>query len=280
MLEHLAKNVDPMVLIIVGGVFIFGYWLLKTSLGRKALVNSKPRRNSMPIYFPFIMLVIWLFGLFAAILIAGLVIDNLEEYQNVVLYSLIQAVGSIVISVTIMFFVKFFFARGIKGFGLKARNIHKEFFYGFFTLFAVWPIVIAILTLTVQVLQLFYGADYQPPVHEELQNIKEFSQTSVYIVIFINGAIITPIFEEIMFRGLFQTAIRSYVIKPWLAVFISSIIFAIAHADGAHWPALFILGLAMGYAYEKSNSLARPIFIHMLFNGISILAIIFTSAQS
>jgi membrane protease YdiL (CAAX protease family) len=35
---------------------------------------------------------------------------------------------------------------------------------------------------------------------------------------------------------------------------------------------LFVLGVTMGYAYEKSGSLLRSIFIHAMFNGISIVA--------
>ena len=35
-------------------IALLATWLLKTSLGRKALVDSKPRRNDMPIYVPFV----------------------------------------------------------------------------------------------------------------------------------------------------------------------------------------------------------------------------------
>jgi membrane protease YdiL (CAAX protease family) len=48
--------------------------------------------------------------------------------------------------------------------------------------------------------------------------------------------------------------------------------FAAVHSNVEHWPALFVLGVGMGYAYEKSGSLWRPIFIHALFNGVTILS--------
>ena len=44
------------------------------------------------------------------------------------------------------------------------------------------------------------------------------------------------------------------------------------HSDLAHWPALFVLALGLGYAYEKSGSLFRPIFMHAMFNGIAMLS--------
>jgi len=47
------------------------------------------------------------------------------------------------------------------------------------------------------------------------------------------------------------------------------------HMDMAHWPALFVLSLSLGYAYEKSGSLFRPIFIHSLFNAATIAAVLY-----
>ena len=58
----------------------------------------------------------------------------------------------------------------------------------------------------------------------------------------------------------------------WPAIAISSLLFTMTHADAGHWPALFVLGICMGYAYEKSGSLFRPIFIHSIFNAISVIA--------
>jgi membrane protease YdiL (CAAX protease family) len=78
-----------------------------------------------------------------------------------------------------------------------------------------------------------------------------------------------------LFRGLFQTMLRSISAKPWLSIAISSVLFALAHANAGHWPALFALSLCMGYSYEKSGSLLRPIFIHSLFNATSIIGTLY-----
>ncbi|MFZ9024246.1 MAG: type II CAAX prenyl endopeptidase Rce1 family protein [Anaerohalosphaeraceae bacterium] len=45
--------------------------------------------------------------------------------------------------------------------------------------------------------------------------------------------------------------------------------FAILHTP-THIPALFILSVGLGYAYERSGSLLRPILMHIFFNGLSI----------
>jgi hypothetical protein len=84
----------------------------------------------------------------------------------------------------------------------------------------------------------------------------------------------------LLFRGLFQTMIRSYVGRPWPAIAIASILFAVIHQDAEHWPALFVLALGLGYSYEKSGSLLRAIFMHAMFNGISIVAVLAESPPS
>ena len=60
--------------------------------------------------------------------------------------------------------------------------------------------------------------------------------------------------------------------KRWLAITVSAGVFALCHvAVRESVPALFVLGLVLGYAYEKSGSLWRPIMIHLVFNGLSLL---------
>jgi hypothetical protein len=85
--------------------------------------------------------------------------------------------------------------------------------------------------------------------------------------------------EEMLFRGFFQTAIRSVwefrnLNGAWPSILISSALFAIVHANPGHWPALFVLAVCLGYAYEKSGSLFRPIFIHSFFNAATIIAVL------
>jgi membrane protease YdiL (CAAX protease family) len=42
----------------------------------------------------------------------------------------------------------------------------------------------------------------------------------------------------------------------------------------SHGPSLFVLALGLGYTYEKSGSLLRPIFMHALFNGINVAGVL------
>ncbi|MHC4726678.1 MAG: lysostaphin resistance A-like protein [Planctomycetota bacterium] len=151
----------------------------------------------------------------------------------------------------------------------------------------------AAILLTAYFGELFWGGEYQIQQHQQLKLISEHSQLLSRILIVVTAVIIAPVLEEMLFRGLFQTAIRSYLgifrsmlvpqnapdaerttdrYEAWPAIVISSALFTMTHDNPGHWPALFILGICMGYAYEKSGSLFRPIFIHSIFNTISVIA--------
>lgn len=69
-----------------------------------------------------------------------------------------------------------------------------------------------------------------------------------------------------------QTLVRSYIGRPWRAIIITSMVFAVFHENPQHWPALFTFGLVLGYSYEKSGSLFSSIFLHSIFNALSVFS--------
>jgi len=102
--------------------------------------------------------------------------------------------------------------------------------------------------------------------------MSQYSNLPLRISVIAVAVMVAPVLEEMLFRGLFQTMLRSFLPGPWLCIAASSALFAIVHGNPSHWPALFVLAMCMGYSYEKSGSLLRPIFIHSLFNAATIAA--------
>ena len=273
MFKEFADNFDISTLLAVLGLCLFGYWLFKTSLGREALLDSKPRRNSMPVYFPLAVILFWFCSGMIAILAVNELTAEMPEHSQVLAQTFAFSIVSAVSAFGAVVLVRKYFSRGLKGFGLNFSKLLKDAFFAAPYLLAVWPVAIAVLLLTARVGKVIYGDDYAIEPHEGLVLIRSHTQPIVRAMILFSGAIITPFFEEVLFRGLIQTTIRSYTMRPWLSITITSGIFAMFHSQEAHWPAIFILGMLFGYAYEKSGSLFRPIFIHMLFNGLTILAV-------
>lgn len=271
-------------LIFLAGLLLFGLWLLKTSLGREALTDSMPRRNNMRPYLCLIPLFVWFGPIPLTIQITEVLAADLQDWQRAFLNNLIYCVGAIVVMAITIFLVRASFARRLKGFGLNVRSIHKDFFAAFLNLLSVWPLMMAAITLTMLIGKLFFGPEYQISQHEQLELITAYPRWQLRILVFVVAVVIAPVLEEMIFRGLFQTVIRSFFEsrdskletrgRVWLPIFISAGLFSIVHGNVPHWPALFLLGVCLGYAYEKSGSLFRPIFIHAFFNAITIIFVL------
>jgi len=272
MIKQFVSSITLEQVICLIGLTLLASWLLKTSCGSKALANSVPRRNNMPVYLPFIPLFIWLGAVSSAVSITRKVLSDVQSWQSAFLDNLILCVGGIMTTALIIFLARASFARRLKGFGLNVKIIHKDFLAAAAGLLSIWPLLLTMIILTVYLGKVISGRDYKMPQHEELQLITTHPQLPLRILIVITAVVVAPVLEEALFRGLFQTMIRSLLLKPWLSIAISSIIFTTVHQNLAHWPALFVLAVCLGYAYEKSGSLFRPIFIHSLFNGITIVA--------
>lgn len=91
-------------------------------------------------------------------------------------------------------------------------------------------------------------------------------------------AVLTPIFEEIVFRGMLLGRLVKRFNKHWSAV-ISGAAFAAVHLADPNAvlvvPGLFMVGVALAYAAYRSRNLSIPIFIHIGVNGLAVLLLAF-----
>lgn len=272
-----AINLPDFILCLTGSL-LFGYWLLRTSLGTRALENSRPRRNKMPLFLPFLLMFLSYFSVGLGGSIATWLVGDLQGSKGIILDNLVICITGLASIVIIIVSVRPFFARRLKGFGLNIRTIYKDLPTAFVNLLTIWPLIMAAMMLTIYFGHFLFGPDFKMPRHEGLEKLSENPQLPPRILITIVAVIVAPLLEELLFRGLFQTMIRSFLnVKnsAWLAIAISSALFVLMHANQSHWPALYVLGVGMGYSYEKSGSLFRPVFIHMFFNATSIISVWF-----
>ncbi|MCX7807213.1 MAG: CPBP family glutamic-type intramembrane protease [Deltaproteobacteria bacterium] len=97
------------------------------------------------------------------------------------------------------------------------------------------------------------------------------------ILVFLAGAVLAPIAEESLFRGILAPYL-SQLTDGFTAILITALIFGFFHIGG-HGP-LFVgptfLGGILGWARLRSRSLRAPIIIHMVLNSTAIgLALLF-----
>ncbi len=129
-----------------------------------------------------------------------------------------------------------------------------------------YPVILgtALLVLSLGVVFGFVGID-----------IKISSYTLAFIAC---NLLFTCITEEAFFRGFMQeklaAAMQRWRSGPYIALFIASILFGIAHARGG--PALILLatiaGLGYGYAYMRSKRIEAAILAHIALNGLHFIA--------
>lgn len=290
-LRKIAETVHPAdIAFMAVGFTLLAIWLYRTSLAATALANSHLRRNNMHAYMPFVPLFIAVLTASIAVALREKLLPNLPKWQSDFYDNASFCIGAIIAIAVIIYFAKKHFTRGLKGLGLRFKTIPKDLGAAIINLITIAPLIIIAVQLTLFIGMLIYGPDFEMTKHDQLQSIAVHAQLPLRIIVVITTIIIAPIFEELLFRGLFQTMIGSFlagsefgdtyirVRQPaWLAITCSSIIFASIHANASHWPALFVLSMSLGYAYEKSGSILRPIFIHIIFNAINVTTALYNN---
>ena len=91
-----------------------------------------------------------------------------------------------------------------------------------------------------------------------------------FVAVFFGLAVVTPVAEEFLFRGFVQRIFMRNM-SAWLAITLSSILFAAAHFDLSALPAAALLGATYGYLFYLTGNLFCPILGHLIFNLVSLL---------
>ena len=127
-----------------------------------------------------------------------------------------------------------------------------------------WPIV-----AVVAIFGSWLRRDVDPLAHETLRRFTEADDRHWLVPLGILVVLVGPILEEFSYRGLLQRSMTQSGLRPWPAIMLTSLLFALMHlgnSDPQAVAALFVLSLALGWAYEKSGSLLAPIVMHAVFN--------------
>jgi uncharacterized protein len=146
---------------------------------------------------------------------------------------------------------------GIRRFTMKDWKI--ILLYSFIVL--VGAVVIVVLTS-------FIGNTWENSKTEAIQRNNTFF--TVFIA-FISAAVISPVYEEIFYRGFLYRWLRTRTSFIG-ALLISSTIFTIIHIPTYNvMPVNFFSGIMFALAYERTNSIVPAILIHGVTNGVMVL---------
>lgn len=157
---------------------------------------------------------------------------------------------------------------GLAGWGLQVVTFRRDAVLAVGAFVAVWPVVVVLLSGTRRLFT-WFDSSYSPLDHEALQLLRS-PESSVLLkggTILIAG-VLAPIVEELVCRGLLQTALARWSGSPWAAILFSGAVFGLLHIlvpDTV--PAMMLFGIVLGYAYARTRSLTLAILIHAVLNA-------------
>lgn len=105
------------------------------------------------------------------------------------------------------------------------------------------------------------------PVNDSLTEAFNIMSENIYLNL-ISAAIIAPIAEEIIMRGvILEGLLRKY--SPWIAIVVSSLLFGIIHLNLPQFISATLGGIILGIVYFKTRSLILTIVGHACNNIIA-----------
>ena len=168
----------------------------------------------------------------------------------------------------------------IKDFSFPYKlSVYKDSLVGLIALIlAIFP-----LNCVINLLEAIYTALSIKPINQSALNVLLNSRENsvAFALEIFTIVILAPCIEEFLFRGVIQTYLRKKY-RSIRAIIYSSFIFSIIHfsvGQGSYniliLISIFILGLYLGFIYEKTRSLISSITLHVTFNLINVIKIFF-----
>lgn len=191
-----------------------------------------------------------------------------EDVQKMMTPSLL--VGNIVIFailVGIVMAIVWSRVKPVAWLGLRWREWPHALWIGPVAVMVMWVILVALSASGyIAWLENIVGSKSTQDAVKLLQESKDL--TSVALMAF-SAAIIAPLAEEVIFRG-YIYPVAKYFAGPWVGALFTSLVFAAGHGNVPLMLPLFLLGMLMTWAYEKTGSLWAAISIHFFFNSATV----------
>lgn len=183
------------------------------------------------------------------------------------------SIGSVVVGVILLRLVGTVRqgGRAAEGFELGVRG--RDVAQGVAAFLCIMPLYVASSMLAEWVSWMLNGTHAPEIAHKTLVEIRENPASLISGMLILGAVIGAPIAEELMFRVFLQSAVLGLVRRTWWAVFLTAAIFAAVHIGsltagaGFALVPLFVLGLGLGVAYERTRRPVVPMIVHMLFNA-------------
>lgn len=120
----------------------------------------------------------------------------------------------------------------------------------------------------VSILQLVEADKLFPNDWEELE---EFEKMMGGALGAISVGILAPIAEEIGFRGVLMGGLLRMRCKPWVAIILSAIVFALFHGTYLQFLGTMVFGIISGWLFWRTRSLLPGMIMHIVNNSTAVI---------
>ena len=138
-----------------------------------------------------------------------------------------------------------------------------------------WIVLLLLVILAANFLYSYLIQTFHLPLQTNDQLLLMYSKNApltTYATLLV-AVLVAPVCEEVFFRGFVFPGLLGGMPVGW-AIVLSSLIFAVAHADPGSFIVLFIIGLALAFLRWRTKSIWPCILLHALNNGVAALAIV------
>ncbi len=160
------------------------------------------------------------------------------------------------------------------------RSSVVDFAMGILTWIICFPLIIAVGQLADMILYAFFGFENYEQVAVRYLKTTLASPEMLSVALF-TVLIAAPVIEEFLFRGCLQGFLKRYM-PTKTAIVLSSLCFALFHFAPSQGmgnisliATLFAFALFLGFIYERQASVFASLGLHMTFNVVSSLRILF-----
>ena len=163
---------------------------------------------------------------------------------------------------------------GLRQLGFQPRRPIRETLAGVLGLAVALPMTMG-LSVAVVAIGRWFDAQTPEVGHELLGAVQESHVWWVTFGLIWSAVVVAPLLEEIIFRGLVQTSLLGVLgqSRRWPVVIFGAGWFALIHM-GLPWqvlPSIFVLGLVLGWLYERTGSLLPGVLVHAGFNAVNMV---------
>ena len=110
-----------------------------------------------------------------------------------------------------------------------------------------------------------------PPMPSWLEDALKGLTTGSFWVNFICVSLFAPFFEEWLCRGMVERGLLGRGVKPFWAIVLSALFFAVIHLNPWQAVPAFLLGCLFGYVYYKTGSLKLTMLMHFTNNTFALI---------